>query len=716
MRQLRRGALTVLLIVPYIISQEAWAENEAEASTAGNKIVELPAVSVTATRTEREIDLTSKPVTIITREQIEARNARTVVELLADVPGVSFSRAGGLVGQAVVRGFNTNDPRALLLIDGDRFRGRNTLEYTLLDPNQIERIEVIRGPASTLYGPDALAGVINIITRRAQGDATGAFGLKVRLGALNFNSVNDLYGGRAELEGLGNGVDLLLGINGRTANDYESPEGTIPNSDLETLSADLRLGYTPILGHHLELTAKYAEVEAGDAGGISGRPGAPLLSVRRDPIRERFIKLGYTGENPGLGLEQIQASVYARELFTNIPSENRTIPNRLTELENIVDGPLVIGGKLLGTLPWGDNLLTAGIDFFHEDRKGSESSRRVTNFNPDGSVKSVMEFPRSQDGPDSKQTDVGVFVHNDWYPSDRWTLSLGGRADYIRSTTETDPLIDEGLREAFEHGKESTETPLTGGLGLIYRPWESLHFTANINKAFRAPATFESFGASRFGTGFLVPNPDLESEEAITYELGTRLRLPGLNANLTGFFSDYTNLIVRRNVTFQGLPSSQRQNAGEAQVYGIEFDASFAFAQSFKAFLNAAWLRSTDTTLDQPLPYIPPLNGLVGIRYFLPMGFDVEGVSRWSLDKDRIDPAEERETAGYVVFDLYAGIDLWKLSSSMPQMRLSVGLENIFDKTYRLPTTVEDVRFAQSDTNPLLEPGRALTVTLRSRF
>jgi hemoglobin/transferrin/lactoferrin receptor protein len=379
MRQLRRGAVTVLLIVPYVISQEAWAENEAEASTAGNKVVELPAVSVTATRTEREIDLTSKPVTIITREQIEARNARTVVELLADVPGVSFSRAGGLVGQAVVHGFNTNDPRALLSIESDRFRGRNTLEYTLLDPNQIERIEVIRGPASTLYGPDALAGVINIITRRAQGDPTGAFGLKVRLRALNFNRVNDLYGGRAGLEGLSNGVDLLLGINGRTANDYESPEGTISNSDFETLSTDLRLGYTPILDHCLELTTKYAEVAAGDAGGITGRPRVPLLRVCRDPTREHFIKLGYTGEDLGLGLEQIQASVYARELFTNIPSENRTIPNRLTELENIVDGPLVIGGKLLGTLPWGDNLLTMGTDFFHEDRKGTESSRRVTN-------------------------------------------------------------------------------------------------------------------------------------------------------------------------------------------------------------------------------------------------------------------------------------------------------------------------------------------------
>lgn len=679
--------------------------------------VELEALTVTtATRSPTSINKVPGSVSVVDRERIETRAPRNVQEILRQVPGVSLSRAGGLGGQIVMRGFNSNDPRTLLLIDGDRFRGRNTLEYNLLDPNQIERIEVIRGPASTLYGPDAMAGVVNVITRRAEGDIAGPFRLTPRLRALSYNGANDLFGGRLELQGLGSGVDLLLGISGRAADDYESPQGEILNSDFETLSTDLRLGVTPSLGHRFELAAKYAAVETGRAGGIGGAPSPPLVQRRDDPLIERFVKLSYGGSDVAGDLAQIQASLYARELFTRIAVDNRIQANRLTQAEVVVDGPVVVGGKLFGVTPWGSSRWTVGTDFFHEMRQGTRSGARVTNFNPDGSISSISEVPQQQNGPDSKQTDVGLFVHSDWDPSPLWTVAAGGRVDYIRTTSETDPVPIEALRAAFEDGSQNTETPITGSLGVVYRPWQALHFTGNVGRAFRAPATFESFGFSRVGTGFLVPNPGLESEKSVTYEIGARLRLSRLNANLTAFHSDYSNLIVRRSVTFQGLPSSQRQNAGEAEVQGLELDATWGFAERWAGFTNAAYLRGTNTGADQPLSYIPPLNGLAGLRYTPSDGLHLEGVGNWSLRRDRIDPDEERETAGFAVLHLYAGVDLWKLSRSFPELRFGVGVENVFDQSYRQPTTVEDVRFPRSNANPLLEPGRALSLTLTSRF
>ncbi len=687
--------------------------------SAQDETVKLKQVTVTATRTERATDLTSKPVTVITREQIESRNPRSVQELLGEVPGVSLSRSGGLGAQITLRGFNSNGFKTLLLIDGDRFRGRNALEYSLLDPNEVERIEVIRGPASTLYGPDALAGVVNIITRRASGDVTGPFELTPRLRALNYNSVNDLFGARAELQGLGDGFDMLLGVNGRTADDYESPEGEIPNSDFASLSTDLKLGYTPTPGHRFELAAKYANVESGQPGGLSGAPGPPLIVRREDPIIERFAKLSYSGRNSALNLAQIEASLYAREILTDIAVDSRTVANRFSQTENFVGGPVVVGGKLFSAIPWGSGVLTTlGTDFFHEMNKGTEQASRVTNL----ATGAVTVTPRTQGGPDSDQTDIGLFVHNEWDASERWTFSAGGRVDYIRTTTESDPLpTNAALRELFESSeRESTETPVTGGLGLIFRPWEVLHFTGNINKAFRAPSTSEKFGLSRTSTGFLIPNPDLESEESLTYEIGTRLRMPQFSADLTAFRSDYDNLIVRSSVAFEEdgmpVPSTQRQNAGEAEVQGLELNANWAFAEKWGAFMNASHVRGTDTTEDEPLAYIPPLNGLLGVRYSSPRGFYVEGLSRWSLRKDRINSTEERETAGFAVFDLYAGVDLWRLAGNLPEMQLTFGLENIFDKAYRQPTTIEAINFPQSITNPLLEPGRAVSVTLRSRF
>jgi len=700
-------------------SGDAFAQESQEPQQAES--LELPEIhvrgAVTATRTARELDLISKPVTVLSREQIEIRNSRTVQELLEEVPGVSFSRAGGLGGQIVMRGLNSNTPRLLLLVDGDRFRGRNTLEYTLFDPNQIEQIEVIRGPSSTMYGPDAMAGVVNIITRQAKGESSGPFRLVPRLRSLDYNSVNNLRGTRGEVEVLGHGIDGLVGVSWRQADDYQSPLGQIQNSDFTQFQADLRLGYSPIAGHRIEITGKFADVESGRAGGIGGAPGMPLVRQREDPLREAYGKLAYQGRLEALGLERVEASVYGRQLNSRLATDTRTQTNRLIQSNNHVVGPTVIGGKVFGVKLWSHGTLTAGTDWFRESRKGALAESATTNFNPSGNVTSVTTSPLAQTAPDATQTDVGLFVHHDWDPSPKLTVSTGGRLDFIHTTSKTSPVLAPQLQAAYERGKESTELPLTGAIGLIYRPWNFLHFTANVGKAFRAPSTIESFGSSRQGAGFNVPNPDLKSEEGVTYEVGTRLRLPIVQANVTAFRSDYTNFIIRKPITFQGLPSFQNQNAGAARMQGVEFDAIWVITPGWEVLTNAAYLHGTDTSTGRPLSYVPPFNGLLGVRYTVPeKGAYVEGTSKWSLRKDRIDDTQEREPAGYVVLNLYAGIDLWKVSAWLPEMRLRLALENILNQTFRQPTTVEDIRFPGGNANPLVEPGRAFSIALTSRF
>ena len=102
-----------------------------------------------------------------------------------DVPGIAVARGGGLQGQLVVRGLASNDSRTVLFVDGDRFgRGRPAIEYNFLDPNEIERIEIVRGPASALYGSDAMNGVVNFITRRGGGSSTGPVPFRPRLASL----------------------------------------------------------------------------------------------------------------------------------------------------------------------------------------------------------------------------------------------------------------------------------------------------------------------------------------------------------------------------------------------------------------------------------------------------------------------------------------------------------------------------------------------------
>lgn len=692
-----------------VAQREAEENEKIEKEKAMKEPVRIEETVVTSTRTERAVDMTSMPVTIINNETIDTSNSISVLELLdREVPGISISKSGPIGGQLSVRGFNSNNLKSPLFIDGDRFHGRNTLEYMLLDPDRIERIEVIRGPASAMYGTDAMAGLINVITRKAEGDVSGPFKLSPRLRSLNYSSVNNLRGGRLELEGLGNGFDMLLGVSGKKADDYESPEGDIPNSDMQSSSVDLRLGYTPAQDHRIELSAKYAEIEQGYAGGLSAAPGYPYKTRRQDPLSEKMIKLHYEGLNKALDLKHVEASIFARYLYTDNYGEARPKANpssSLTKTVNYVDGPLSIGGKLFGVRSWGgNNTLTIGTDWFRDTRDSLKQD--IIKYDSSGNITSMTL--KKEASPAESQTNIGLFLHNDWDASEQWTISASGRTDYFSTTADT--------AASYTGSDKTTENPITGGLGLIYRPVNIIHFTANANTSYRVPIPFEKFGTL---LGY-EPNPDLKPEKGITYEVGARLRLPKIKANLTAFHSDYEDLINRTLVAstiYPGTNALQPQNIGEATIKGIELDATLIVNSNWKTFMNAAYLRGTNTKTDTPLAYIAPLNGLVGVRYTPgSKDFYIEVTDRWSTKKDRIDTTQERETASYSVLNLYGGFSLRKISTTLPDMELRMALENILDKSYSSPVTPEDITYERSLTNPLLEPGRCISVSIKSKF
>src|SRR3954452_10157281 len=172
MTLLRRGPLAALIVLLFVAGRvHAQDQSGAPPQSSDTKKDETPPpapvkeeITVTGTRFERPIDLTPQSISVLPSEEIHERPMWNVQSLLEDVPGVSFSRTGAVDGQVVIRGFSSGDSRQVLFIDGDRFRGRVSLEYSFLDPNEIDRLEIIRGPAAALYGADAMNGVVNAIT------------------------------------------------------------------------------------------------------------------------------------------------------------------------------------------------------------------------------------------------------------------------------------------------------------------------------------------------------------------------------------------------------------------------------------------------------------------------------------------------------------------------------------------------------------------------
>jgi hemoglobin/transferrin/lactoferrin receptor protein len=667
-------------------------------------------ITVTGERFERPVDATPQSLTVMDSKDLHARPLSNVQTMLDDAPGISMQRSGGLDAQIVVRGLSSNDARIVLFIDGDRFRGRNFLEYSLLDPNEIERIEIIRGPAAALYGSDAMNGLVNVITRRAAGDpAQPHFSLTPRLYALGYSTTNNMGAARLELQGVGNGFDMLLSGNYRKADNFHTPDGEVLNSDFAARGFNARIGYSPTPTKRFELIGK---IFADDAGRANA-PGAPLVITREDPLRERMVRGGFTESQVAPWLQDIDASLYVRKLSSILRSVNHTASNGDVDTRNTwVIGPTETGGKLLARSIIGNNVLSYGVDFYNEDAPSFEDDDQVV------SKTGVTKFldPRAKRVRDASQTVAGALAHYDYDPTSRWTISLGGRYDFVETKISSTPAPGESpeLSAAFARNLTARDTKLTGSGGLIFRVLPALHLVGNVSTAFRSPTTSDKSGSGIVGALNTLPNADLKPESSTNYELGARLRLQALNVNVTTFRSDYRDLIQ-----FQFLNPTTRvaANIGKSKVEGWELDGTYQMSQNMAWRFNAADVRGTNTITGVPLPYVPPLNGLIGLRRnFTVASSWLELTARWSDDKTRINPTQERPTDGYDVFSLYGGLDLGQYQPWLKAYRLTVGVDNLTNKAYRSPVTKESLGFPRSLTNPVLEPGRSLSINLTAGF
>ncbi|MCU0758021.1 MAG: TonB-dependent receptor [Steroidobacteraceae bacterium] len=673
----------------------------------------LEEVVVTASRAPQARTALSRAVSVVTTDDLLRRQSPDLVQGLAGLPGISASGNGGYGGQLVVRGFSTNGFRAPLFVDGDRFRGRNTLEYLLFPPELVERVEIVRGPAASLYGTDSFGGVINVITRRPAGIDRDSFQLDSNRVVLGTDTANDGRHARAQFGGAGGGFDVLAGYSHREGDDFESARGTIPNSDYRVRIWDGVLGYSFAPGQRIELSAKRASVERGRAGGVAAAPGAAnppgtLNRIQReDPMDERFVRLAYVGEGFGEGawLDRVEATLYRRHLDTDILliPDTRTPANFSTSR---VPGPTVWGGRVLGFSGFGDVSLTFGVDAYDEDRPASLQSVRGGLFLPQN--------------PDSEQLNVGAFVLAEWRADPSLTLSGSLRYDYLRTDLDVAAITNARTRALFAAAGETENHPLVGSLGAVWQATPTVAVFGNVATAFRAPSVTELVAVGTIaGATFRVPNPAVEPETGRTAELGLRLTGERLRAELVAFHSDYRDLIDREvPIVFEGAPAVQLRNIGRARMQGVEFETVLALTEALRVDATATWLRGTDTRTDRPLDQVPPLNGRLALRYAAPgSAWSTSAMLDWARRHERIDPRLERESAGYAVASLHGSLDLGRwLPGDWARVRADATVENLFDRAYALAATPESLLFPNSPSNPLLQPGRSLRLTLTAEF
>lgn len=658
-------------------------------------IVTLEDVIVTATRTERDFSLPSTVHSLSSEELQNEKMVRTVPEALKEIPGIMVQRTSHGQGSPFIRGFTGF--RTLFLIDGIRlnnstFREGPNQYWSTVDPLTIERLEVVKGPSSVLYGSDAVGGTVNAITRGPYGSAE-PFAWKPRV-YYRYAEAEDSHTIRSEISGgLGEGLPFLGGISYRDFGDIRGGHdmGLQPNTGYSELNGDFKLKWA--LGSHKSLTVAHQQVHQEDVPRThktvfakSFRGTTVGKELKRDLDQDRELTyLKYETSEMGAFVDALQVTLSWHE---QIEKQHRVREDKRSDSQGLDVNTLGMSLQLESLSQFGQ--WTYGFEYYHDD---VDSFRR--DFDADGLLRSV----RIQ-GPvagDATYDSLGVFVQDD-IPlyGERLDLIFGGRFNYARADADKVEDPETGYEMSISDDWSTT----VGSARILYQIDADHHWYAfsGVSQGFRAPNLSDLTRLDTARTDEIeTPSPDLDPEDFIAYEIGMKAFYENFSGQLAYFYTDIDNMIVRTPTgdVVEGDNEVTKKNAGDGYIHGVELNLGYRFHPRFTLFGSLFWMEGFVETfptaapvkVEEPIDRLQPLTGVVGLRWEHPRErIWVEFVATLADDQDKLSTRDKADTQrippggtpGYTVYCLRAG---WKVTYDLI---LSAAVENITDKDYRI--------------------------------
>ncbi|MEA3332141.1 MAG: TonB-dependent receptor [Pseudomonadota bacterium] len=648
---------------------------------------------VTATRMEEKGFDVPTPIEAVSSETMTINSPATAAQSLAELPGVSLSSAGLWQATPVIRGLGGS--RVLVLIDGDRennlWAGRAPLT-PFIDAGNIERIEVIKGPASVLYGTDALGGVINVISKQPD------FAKAKKWTFLNsvsgrYSSVDDGWFGRYSLSGGGYGFDFELALSALDADDYQDGAGDdVENSQFENNIFDFKGRYFINDDHDLSMTIRISDI---NDMGEPKKQGARYSHF--DKFDADTYKLAYHGRNLGW-LKDLQIKSWYVDQERSYEADIPSLGKPIYKLKGNEFETSALGASFQGQVDFSqDNRLIFGCEFVAEDADGDEYIK-VNKNKKDIKVKELTFKPI----PDCDRDHFGIFAQDEIIFGESLTMLAGLRYDYFVADADDAPFTTDVYDPEGENIIKSSTTinnfgrksddAVTFNLGLLYALTDNIHLTSNLSSGFRAPDMFERY-STRSSTYMIIGNPDLDPEYSYNSDFGFKLNYQRLRATCSGFYNrveDYIEL-ADTGRDFAGMEAREYINVDDAELYGADGSLEFDLLKELTLFGNIAYVVGRDRKSHDRLNTIPPLNGILGARWHDQLS---NGLSYWFefsgnfYDRQDHPATGEKETAGYSFFNFRSGVKFDYLA--FKDITLTLNIENLFDKEYRNHLNIAD--------------------------
>jgi len=683
--------------------------------------VYLTPIAVTATRSPKDVFLTPVPVNVLDRTDIRARAPNSVADLFRGLAGLDVSGVGLTQVRPIIRG--QRGQRILLLADGQRLNNsRRQQDFgeipALVDVSAVDRVEVVRGPASVLYGSDAIGGVVNVITRSPE--TAGLHGS----GGARYSAADDQERVYANAAGRFGRWGVQVGGAVRGSRDYDAPSGTFGNITLADptrvndtggadWSLDAYLGYR--LAENHEVFARLDRYDADTAGfgyidPAAYAPGDPTIRITYPA--QTFTKLGVGYRGTGLGsvlADRLEVLGYVQDnerklnldVFIPIPGPPGAgvdIDQRnWTDLRTV--GARVEAKKLANSAL----ALTYGIDAFR-DRSENTDSNTTTLVNLGPIPPETDTVPTV---PNATYTSAGLFAQGDLAVAPRFSVILGARYQYVRAATEPTPNITAPTTTSIDH-------TVVGAASGIYRLSESVSLVGTVGRAFRSPNLVERFfnGLTPEGIAFQSPNPDLRAETSLNVDLGMRVRTSRVYAEGFVFQNDIRDgiRIAATGDSVNGLPEYQNTNVDKLRYRGVELSGRVRGPAGTSVTAAFTHLDSKDV-LDpsNPVGETFSTSYRAALRYDDPRDrFFAEYELRGNGDRKDVLPGTNPVGAtlpGFVVQNARAGVTVFR--RGLHTQRLGVAVLNITNALY---AEFSNVSFFRPET------GRSLLLTYDVTF
>jgi outer membrane receptor protein involved in Fe transport len=671
----RLAAPVFLLSLAAAPSGPATADDDADLYEDTKRVME--SVVVTATRKEESVFDVAEAVSVVDPDAIERIAPDVLAEMMRGLPGAFFQQTTPGQGIPIIRGLKGSE--VLHLVDGMRlnnafFRNAPNQYLGLIDAFATARMEVVRGSAPSLYGADAMGGVLQILTREPVLDGP-KLGHEGRLYG-SYDSVTSSLVGRAEMAVGGADGVLSGGVTWRDHGDRETGGGTtVRPSGYDVRAADLKWRGAVGEAAELMLSAQYLEqpqsprVDELVPGFGQDEPSSEQYWFR--PNRREFLHARYRMESDSAWFARFEAHL-ARQVITD---DRRTQDFGSTVITDEASESTLDGLTLQFNSPWGagGNELVWGLEAYRDD----VSSSRLRRDSETG-----VETPARGRYPDGSSMDsLAAYLSSRWHFG-RLTLDAG-----LRYSTFDIRLPATGEIDAVRLEPDD----LTGDLHLAWELGEGLRLLANVGRGFRPPNIFDlgTLG-SRPGNRFNIPNPQLEPESVLSYDLGVRLARGGWEAEAFLWYADYRDKISSRftgETTPDGRLIVQSDNLNQARLYGLESGLRYFAAEGWEFYAVVNVTRGEETEpggITIPADRIPPLNGRIGAVWEPSDRLRIEPYLDFADRQDRLSPRDERDpridpngTAGFGTLNLLV---TWQPAETW---RTGLRVQNLGDKAYR---------------------------------